>query len=71
MIVQVELFRSKDVKQIYHRDFEYQGPPYSFNEWEALERELLKNQFGQACFDLGDRISREVLGVEKHGQSVD
>ncbi|MFZ9011550.1 MAG: hypothetical protein ACO20W_06625, partial [Anaerohalosphaeraceae bacterium] len=68
MIVQAELVRGIDGKRIYHREFEYESPQHRFNEWEGHSRTLLKEQYHRACLDLGDRISKEVLGVEKHSQ---
>ena len=65
MNIQADLIRSKDGKRIYSREFEYKSASHGLNEWETDGGKLLKDQFNQACFDLGDRVSSEMLGLEE------
>jgi hypothetical protein len=62
MNVQAELIRSKDGKRIYRREFEYKSVSYELKEWEANRGQALKEEFDQACQNIGDLISNDLFG---------
>lgn len=66
MTIHAELFRGKDGRRIYHREFNYKSTSHVLKEWEAAQGQLLKNEFDRACQNIGDMISNEFFSPEDH-----
>ena len=65
MIIQAELIRSRDGKRIYCREFEYKSVSHGLKEWQANKGRALKEEFDQACQNIGDIISNELFEPKK------